>query len=298
MEKFWKKIPCNVESKSQENFWLSDAIELLKRKGSVPAECVPAMIEILLLRPKDFENFPPGLILPLFDRLYRSNFRQLLWENGILHSNFAQAFKKATGAEILADGGIGHLGADRSLANGMMGHLGHFGADRSLANGMMGHLGHLGHLGADRSPADGFGHLGADRCPGDGMGHLVFDRFLKFRFPDDLRVAEVRRLFTNTQSIHVPVVQTAGTAEAEFRDQQEKYLQSAALRQMALSFGRGAFTLGTIKPIISDPLQIPKICLSGKSGPKNQTIELPHNDAQPVVEWWPQFHNGVATGLL
>lgn len=240
-------------------------MELLKRKGSSP-DCVPEMIDLLLLKPNDYQTYPPGLILPLFDFFYRSKIRHLLWEN----QSFCQFFPKFSQKREKND---------EILANGMKKNVILGKSEEILANLILGK------------------RATSDETLADGMSHLISDRFLKLRFPNDLRIVEVRRILTNNQPIHVPISQTPGISDAEFRDQQEKFLQSAALRQMALSFGRGALTLGTVKPMISDPLQIPKISFTGKTAPKNQTIELPHNDAQPLMEWWPQFHNGVATGL-
>lgn len=52
----------------------------------------------------------------------------------------------------------------------------------------------------------------------------------------------------------------------------------------------------SIKPVITEPLPLPKLCLSGKT-PRGAAVELSHIDVVPNMNLWPLFHNGVAAGL-
>lgn len=52
----------------------------------------------------------------------------------------------------------------------------------------------------------------------------------------------------------------------------------------------------SIQPVITEPLPLPKLCLSGKT-PRGAAVELSHIDIVPNMNLWPLFHNGVAAGL-
>lgn len=57
------------------------------------------------------------------------------------------------------------------------------------------------------------------------------------------------------------------------------------------------FTLRTATPIITEPLSIPRLCLTGKALPRGTTVELSRIDYPQNMQNWPLFHNGVANGL-
>ncbi|GJQ69220.1 putative complex, subunit [Trypoxylus dichotomus] len=130
----------------------------------------------------------------------------------------------------------------------------------------------------------------------DGMED-VDSTLLKLRFPDDLRVAETRRLLQSSKPVSIVVVQRPDVSDHDFIEEQEKYLYALCTRTMALPVGRGMFTLRTASPVITEPLAIPLLCLSGKAPPRGTTVELNHIDVPGAMSVWPQFHNGVANGL-
>ena len=86
-----------------------------------------------------------------------------------------------------------------------------------------------------------------------------------------------------------------------------------ATRGLATSLGRGALTLGTLKPRapLAEPLPVPHLCLRGRVPPKDASVRLdfntllaqhpPTSQVPPPSEksllGWPAFHNGVASGL-
>jgi hypothetical protein len=103
-----------------------------------------------------------------------------------------------------------------------------------------------------------------------------------------------------------------------------------ATRALAATVGRGALTLGTLKPkaALAEPLPIPNLSLNGRTPPRDTTIRLDLNASSaavaaaagtaggptlaaaaaaaaglpaPLTESmllvWPAFHNGVAAGL-
>ena len=80
-------------------------------------------------------------------------------------------------------------------------------------------------------------------------------------------------------------------------------LTTLAVRTMSLPVGRGAFTLGTLRLLPTDPFTIPPLCMAGRLPEKqNATINLDLSSAAPAggactdVTAWPEFHNGAAAG--
>lgn len=137
---------------------------------------------------------------------------------------------------------------------------------------------------ADTSPAD------------DGMEH-IFTKLLQLRFPEDLRINEIRRLLSSSKPVAIDIVQALGVSDHDFIEEQEKQLFAMCTRTMALPMGRGMFTLRTCTPTATEILTIPKLCLSGKESVKGATIELQQIEVPPNMNMWPNFHNGVAAGL-
>ncbi|XP_033629947.1 anaphase-promoting complex subunit 1-like [Asterias rubens] len=130
----------------------------------------------------------------------------------------------------------------------------------------------------------------------DGMSHLD-QELLRLRFPDDLRVQEVRRLFQSSKPARITLVQKPEVSDHEFIEEQEMRLLMVSMRTMALSVGRGMFTLRTSHPVVTETLPIPKLNLSGRAPPRNNTISFLHIDVPANMNAWPLFHNGVAAGL-
>lgn len=138
----------------------------------------------------------------------------------------------------------------------------------------------------------------------DGMESLS-DPNIKRRFNKDLRLQEVRKLLRSS----VPVVLKTGNVqvtEAEGMQQQQIKLMVLAFRTMALNFGRGALTLSTVKPLPTEALRIPTMCLAGKLPDQSNAIvnldlsnTLPAPGGGGFSEYtaWAEFHNGVASGL-
>ncbi|XP_046664707.1 anaphase-promoting complex subunit 1 isoform X3 [Homalodisca vitripennis] len=130
----------------------------------------------------------------------------------------------------------------------------------------------------------------------DGMDSL--DReILKLRFNKDQRVSEVRRLLQSSQPVTIAITQRPEVSDHEFIEEQEKHLYTICTRTMALPVGRGMLTLHTACPVPSEPLSIPRLCLSGRAPPRGTTVDLTHIEVVPNMNLWPLFHNGVAAGL-
>ncbi|XP_044258257.1 anaphase-promoting complex subunit 1 [Tribolium madens] len=130
----------------------------------------------------------------------------------------------------------------------------------------------------------------------DGMDDIE-NPLTKLRFPDDMRVAEARKMLQSSKPVPIVLVQRPDVSDHDFIEEQEKHLYAVCTRTMALSTGRGMFTLRTSAPVVTEPLQTPPLCLAGKAPPRGTTVELNHIDTPSNMNLWPLFHNGVANGL-
>ncbi|KAK0047655.1 anaphase-promoting complex subunit 1 [Biomphalaria pfeifferi] len=130
----------------------------------------------------------------------------------------------------------------------------------------------------------------------DGMEHLD-QEVLKLRFPKDLRIQEVRRLLQSARPVIVAIKQRPEVNDHDFIEEQEKALLATCVRTMALPVGRGILTLHTCQPLLTETLPIPKLCLTGKSPPRNTTVDFTRIEVPSNMSVWSQFHNGVAAGL-
>lgn len=135
----------------------------------------------------------------------------------------------------------------------------------------------------------------SDGCEIDGA---VF----QYRFGEDRRISEVRRLLRSTDPVVVRMTGRSAGADDLAETERSSALQQKAhvllQRNLAVPVGRGAFTLRTLTP--SDPsmsLPIPGICLTGKvAGQKGTRVSF-NAETSPYPPDWGQFHNGVAAGL-
>ncbi|KAL1461424.1 hypothetical protein WDU94_013324 [Cyamophila willieti] len=130
----------------------------------------------------------------------------------------------------------------------------------------------------------------------DGMCGMD-QEVLKLRWNEDRRLSDVRRFLQSSAPVTINITQRPEVSDHEFIEEQEKHLYTICTRTMALPLGRGMFTLRTMMPVVTEPLPIPKLCLTGKAPPRGTTVDLSHIDVAPNMNLWPLFHNGVAAGL-
>lgn len=130
----------------------------------------------------------------------------------------------------------------------------------------------------------------------DGMEHID-TKLLRLRFPDDLRINDVKKFLNSSKPVIIDIVQQPNVSDHEFIEEQEKQLFALCTRTMALPVGRGMFTYRTYFPVLTELLPIPKLCLTGKETGRGATIEMQQIEVPANMNLWPQFHNGVAAGL-
>jgi len=69
------------------------------------------------------------------------------------------------------------------------------------------------------------------------------------------------------------------------------------MRRLSCFSGQGAFTFGTWNTFITEVVKVPKINLSAVM-PNDVKITLEIKEEKDLnLTLWPEFHNGVATGL-
>ncbi|CAG9853978.1 unnamed protein product [Phyllotreta striolata] len=130
----------------------------------------------------------------------------------------------------------------------------------------------------------------------DGMEDID-NSLMKLRFSDDVRVNEARKMLQSSRPVSIVLTQRPDVSDHDFIEEQEKHLYGLCIRTMALPVGRGMFTLRTARPVITEPLPAPLLCLTGKAPPRGTTVDLSHIDTPANMHLWPLFHNGVANGL-
>ena len=132
---------------------------------------------------------------------------------------------------------------------------------------------------------------------GDGMEELTSSRVAQLRWPNDKRLGEVRDMLASAAPVPIRVVQRHEMSDHEFVEEQERCLQMICVRTTALPIGRGSVTLHTGAPLITDPVHVPKLNLTGRAAPRGTVVEMEHIDVVPNMDRWPLFNNGVAAGL-
>uniref|UniRef100_A0A672FMK0 Anaphase-promoting complex subunit 1 n=1 Tax=Salarias fasciatus TaxID=181472 RepID=A0A672FMK0_SALFA len=132
----------------------------------------------------------------------------------------------------------------------------------------------------------------------DGMSDII-QEVTGLIWSQDLRVQEVRRLLQSSRPVRVSVVQLPEVSDHEYIEEKENKLLQLCQRTMALPVGRGLFTLFSYQPVLTEPLPVPKLNLTGRAPPRNTMVDLNSGniDVPPNMTSWPSFHNGVAAGL-
>lgn len=78
-------------------------------------------------------------------------------------------------------------------------------------------------------------HNESDQVDGmEGVNNVLW----LLRFPDDLRVAEARKLLQSSKPVPIVLVQRPDVSDHDFIEEQEKHLYAICTRTMALPVGR------------------------------------------------------------
>eukprot|EP00548_Thalassiothrix_antarctica_P012569 CAMPEP_0194162190 /NCGR_PEP_ID=MMETSP0152-20130528/79363_1 /TAXON_ID=1049557 /ORGANISM="Thalassiothrix antarctica, Strain L6-D1" /LENGTH=1229 /DNA_ID=CAMNT_0038872073 /DNA_START=279 /DNA_END=3966 /DNA_ORIENTATION=- len=129
----------------------------------------------------------------------------------------------------------------------------------------------------------------------DGLVGIEYTQAL--RFPDDNRLKEVGRLLRSSRPSVVKVPRAVEVSDHDYERLKQERLLTLCQRTLALSVGRGMYSLGTLRPVPAEQLPMPELCLSGRVPPANNSIALDTTNTHADMTVWPEFHNGVAAGL-
>lgn len=279
----------------------------------VGARLVMAMVEEGY-RSQDLDEAPLGLSLPLLEVLHAVR--------GQAPSDWPAAAQELVGRQDLSalrrmlrasDGRCGS--EDNGTSDGEGEELGSGGywsggrisgsasaGERGLANGgldqMRGRGGGGGGVG-EGSGVSGGGSGGS----GEGVdldGLALVDELSSLRFGRDRRVREACRLLRGSRPVRFHVERSPESSDHDHQQRQQARLLQLALRTLAGPTGRGMLTLGTLAPLLAEPLPIPPLCLAGRiRKPADVVINLDLAAAAVSHDTttWAEFHNGVAAGL-
>ncbi|KAI8620504.1 hypothetical protein BC830DRAFT_1059194 [Chytriomyces sp. MP71] len=116
------------------------------------------------------------------------------------------------------------------------------------------------------------------------------------RFQDD-RIEVVQKIMTCRQVPSLNAKVFADSTDDLIRSEQQNVLMSFANKLFALPIGRALFTFGTASNAVSETVHFPQVTVSAKLPPLNDVVHLDPTQAPQDLFEWPNFHNGVATGL-
>eukprot|EP00474_Spongospora_subterranea_P010640 CRZ11098.1 hypothetical protein [Spongospora subterranea] len=149
----------------------------------------------------------------------------------------------------------------------------------------------------DLCPSAWFSSPCQEPAEDDLDGTLFVTNRSTFRFGNDHRVLEVRRLLRSDTVLRLKMPEWHEIADQDVVVAQQKRLVELALRALSLPFGRAMFTLGSIEPVVTEPISIPNLILNGCTVPKNINVDLDMTALPESFTKWPEFHNGFASGL-
>lgn len=160
--------------------------------------------------------------------------------------------------------------------------------------------GHAGVVGQGVDTARGGGGGGTNRETGDLDGLAWVDEMSSLRFGRDRRVREACRLLRGSRPVRFHVERSPESSDHDHQQRQQARLLQLAMRTLAAPAGRGMLTLGTLTPLLAEPLPIPPLCLAGRiRKPADVIVNLDIAAAGVTADTtlWAEFHNGVAAGL-
>ncbi|KYQ96888.1 anaphase promoting complex subunit 1 [Tieghemostelium lacteum] len=125
-----------------------------------------------------------------------------------------------------------------------------------------------------------------------------YRKIVALRFDRDQRVQEVSRLLSPSIKIQIKHDQETGVSDHDYLGELQNRLLLAANRTISLPIGYGMFNLASTKPLPTETIYIPPIVLNGSViGQKSTNISLDSTVFPASNLSWPEFHNGVASGI-
>ena len=116
----------------------------------------------------------------------------------------------------------------------------------------------------------------------------------------ELLLREVSKLLDTTQTMRIKMKYLENIPEDKWDAECQNILHKVCCRRFSALVGQGALSFGTKHTLITETLKIPKINLSAYTPPSDTriTLEIKEQTEKEIpLNTWPDFHNGVATGL-
>jgi len=120
---------------------------------------------------------------------------------------------------------------------------------------------------------------------------IMNDEISSLRFRRDARLRDAQRILKTSQPLIVKIKGSQGMSDSDVVAEQLSRLSHLAQRQMASSIGRGMLTIASYSPLLTEPITIPPLILSGKLAQSNSSLSL--DTLTPDLLSWPEFHNGM-----
>lgn len=144
----------------------------------------------------------------------------------------------------------------------------------------------------------GIEHINEDNVS-DGLDEIV--TLCQRLFPADRRMKEVARLVRSNRLLCLKLEKPPDSSDQDYVQQQQARLLLLCKRSMALPVARGMVTLGGFDLTQAQNhawrLRVPRLPLAGRTPPTNAVVSLDVSGYANELTYWPQFHNGCATGL-
>ena len=128
-------------------------------------------------------------------------------------------------------------------------------------------------------------------------GLVPIEIFSSMIFPHDRRIREAARCLQSSRPTFFRVDRALDISDHDYERLKQERLLLLCRRVLACPLGRGMLTIGSMQPVLAEPLPIPDLCLAGKVPPNNAVLALDVSNCPSDMCMWPEFHNGVAAGL-
>ncbi|KAJ3186825.1 Anaphase-promoting complex subunit 1 [Irineochytrium annulatum] len=126
---------------------------------------------------------------------------------------------------------------------------------------------------------------------------LENDELIKLRFFEDDRISLVQSLLQTTRPAQIDFIVTPNMTNDAHVVEQQRLLNALSNRTLASPLGRGLFTCSSAASIPPQSVFVPELIVSANMPPLNQQVVLDTSKFPADATEWPQFHNGVASGL-
>eukprot|EP01138_Halocafeteria_seosinensis_P000151 gb/GECG01000157.1/.p1 GENE.gb/GECG01000157.1/~~gb/GECG01000157.1/.p1 ORF type:complete len:1938 (+),score=178.80 gb/GECG01000157.1/:1-5814(+) len=120
------------------------------------------------------------------------------------------------------------------------------------------------------------------------------------RFPQDTRLQEICSTLRTSRPKLTRLERPPELDDHKWTHLQQKHLLLLGRRAIACCVGRGMVTFGSVVPSMADTIPIPPLTVAAKLLPERSVVNLDLGNMvskSQRLTLWPEFHNGVASGL-